>query len=360
MCGDQQEEKKEIVRSEPSPVPSKDNKLNWGNSFAFIAFLVGVFLMIINPPLALKILGLAFVCWGLFKFFRVSHWTHGWSRKRQNVWAFATIIVLCGISIPQFITQWRIEHPKPKLQPPVPVPKIAPAPTEAIKTSPLGVDLRPYINAARPAKANPQQQESAQARKPIDNRHRPATFKQLFENGWPNLTAYYSVSTLKLSTGTVHAEIKLPWRLNGDFGARSRFLEFFLDDNVWPEEAFAACVCISKNYQQFIGAADSSIDIAGQLPEDSSVTHFKDMIFSGRIFIYYRNPELSLQQKSALESLYKQSGLSLQFRGEDYALLYRTDHPQLRAKPLVPNNVLLPDPGDSRPMFTFRNLNPKN
>jgi hypothetical protein len=212
-------------------------------------------------------------------------------------------------------------------------------------------------NKPEPAIAH---EEPTNKPKSEENRHRPATFKQLFENGWPNLTAYYSVSILKLSTGTVHAEIKLPWHLNGDFGARSRFLEFFLDDNVFPEEAFAACVFISKNYQQFIDAADSSIDIAGQLPEDSSVTHFKDMIFSGRIFIYYRNPELSLQQKSALESLYKQSGLSLQFRGEDYALLHRTDHPQLRAKPLVPNNVLLPDPGDSRPMFTFRNLNPKN
>jgi hypothetical protein len=108
---------KNQIPSIPPSILAKGTKLNWGNSFTFIAFLVGVYLMIINPPLALKILGLAFVCWGFFKFFRVSHWTYKWSRKRQNLWAFTTLAVLCSISIPQLRSQWRTEHSLIKKQP---------------------------------------------------------------------------------------------------------------------------------------------------------------------------------------------------------------------------------------------------
>ena len=43
---------------------SKHEKLSLGDSLNWCALIVGVFLMIINPPLALKIVGLVFVCLG--------------------------------------------------------------------------------------------------------------------------------------------------------------------------------------------------------------------------------------------------------------------------------------------------------
>jgi hypothetical protein len=358
MCGQQQEENKQIVPIENSsiqPLPPNYGKVraNQGRVLAAITALVcsnlfSLFVASVYEYLSLR--GVLNV--DASRYVLLFCWLIGFAgivscivliRNKQRV---LTILLSALILAVALVGLDRIVSALKPLQPTT-------MPTAAA----IAAELFRLVPGLAPNKPEPSM--AHEKSKSEENRHRPATFKQLFENGWPNLTAYYNVSTLKLSTGMVQAEIKLPWRLNGDFGARSRFLEFFLDNNVFPEEALAACVFISKNYQQFIDVADSNIDIAGQLPEDSSVTHFKDMVFSGRIFIYYQNPDLSLQQKSALESLYKQSGLSLQFRGEDYALLHRTDHPPLRDKPVVPNDVLLPDPGNSGLMLTLKNLNQK-
>ena len=56
---------------------------------------------------------------------------------------------------------------------------------------------------------------------------RPATLKELFENDWPDLPAYYTITVLGGARNDQNREIKLAWRLNGDFGARSKFLAFF-------------------------------------------------------------------------------------------------------------------------------------
>ncbi len=61
----------------------------------------------------------------------------------------------------------------------------------------------------------------------ISNSVRPASLRELFENDWPNLPGYYSVSTLEGYTLEAN-KITLAWRLNGDFVARSKFFAFFL------------------------------------------------------------------------------------------------------------------------------------
>jgi hypothetical protein len=168
------------------------------------------------------------------------------------------------------------------------------------------------------------------------------TLKQLFENGWPDLPAYYNVSTLQAQANPPKPEIKLAWRLNGDFSAMSKFLEFFLERALPPKDALDICVFIADHYQDFIDTANSEVDIAGRWPTDTSATHLKDMVFSKRIFIYYENPDFSLEQKGSLEVLYKQKGLSISFRGAEYAWLHREDHPPFRPQPLTPNSILLP------------------
>src|SRR6266403_661475 len=105
----------EVVRTKPVE-PAKSNKrikrLNRADSWSVLALLVGVFLVIVVPPLWLKAILLAGVCIGVFLFSNHSHWTHGWSGLRRYSAASVVIILLLAVGIPQFLSQWKTEHPK--------------------------------------------------------------------------------------------------------------------------------------------------------------------------------------------------------------------------------------------------------
>ncbi|MFZ0888461.1 MAG: hypothetical protein WA005_08420 [Candidatus Binataceae bacterium] len=187
---------------------------------------------------------------------------------------------------------------------------------------------------------------------------RPASLKDLFENDWPGLPAYYSVSILGVTNDPQAPDINLEWRLNGDFVARSKFLAFFLDSNVSPQDAINIFTLIASGYQQFIDATNANVDIAGKLPTDTSLTHMSEMALSSRIFIYYGNPELSLEQMASVEALFRQQSLSVQFRRGDYQWLHRNDHPPSRAAPLTPGSVLLPHATGSGLQIKVTKLSP--
>jgi hypothetical protein len=121
----------------------------------------------------------------------------------------------------------------------------------------------------------------------------------------------------------------------------AQFLAFLLDSKLSTVDAVDICVFLADHYQQFIETANSQVDIAGKWPTDTSTTHLRELVFSKRIFIYYGN-ELSLEQMGSIEVLYKQKGLSIQFRGTDYQWLHRNDHPPFRPEALVAGAVLLP------------------
>ena len=109
----------------PEPMPispalpkatSKSGKSSKGlsraDSWSVLALLVGVLFVIVLPPLPLKALLLVGVCIGIFLFCIYSHWTHRWLRSRQLAAASAVTVLLLAIGIPQFISQWRAEHPQ--------------------------------------------------------------------------------------------------------------------------------------------------------------------------------------------------------------------------------------------------------
>jgi len=184
---------------------------------------------------------------------------------------------------------------------------------------------------------------------------KPVTLRQLFENGWPNLIGIYDVTMVSTSSRR-RPDVEISWRLNGDFTSRSRFLEFFLRDAVAPKDAVDICKVIAENYQFFINEADLNVDIIGQWPGDTEVTHMRDMVFSRRIYIYYGNPDFSMEQKGILESICKKYNLAVEFRGSDYEQLHFLDHLELRPKPLTPHSVLLPKASVPGPRITVHNL----
>ncbi len=188
---------------------------------------------------------------------------------------------------------------------------------------------------------------------------KPPSLKDLFETDWSDLTAYYSITTLgMIADGKPTEDVTLAWRLNGDFGAKSKFLAVWLDHKLPPLTALNVCVWIANNYEDFINTTNAEVDICGQWPTDSSATHLRDMVFSGRIFVYYGHFDLSQEQKGSLEVLFKQKGLSIQFRTMDYQWLHREDKVKLRPHPVVPHSVLLPRATGSGFRISVQKLSP--
>jgi hypothetical protein len=85
--------------------------LGRGDSITVVGSLVGVFLVIISPPLWMKIPALLLVCVGCFSIARKSIWTHKWSVIKRNLAGIVAVLLVLAIGIPQFMGQWKTEHP---------------------------------------------------------------------------------------------------------------------------------------------------------------------------------------------------------------------------------------------------------
>jgi hypothetical protein len=172
------------------------------------------------------------------------------------------------------------------------------------------------------------------------------TLKDFFENDWPNLPAYYQVSAANfkaLRDPTQSYRGEFAWRLIGDYESQARFLAIYLAPDISPFEATLICNFVAGNYHFLLESADSAIEMTFKKPAETATTHFKDMVFSKRVFIYYGNLDFSEIQKGEIEASFQKQGLSVGFRTNDYAWEHHKNKMVRRAAPLTPNSVSLPD-----------------
>ena len=94
-----------------APLAEGKDGLTLGDSIAVLALLIGVYFVIVAPPLYAKVPLLVLVCGGFVWFTRTSHWSHSWSSIKKNSWAVILVVLLCVVSFPQFVGQWKSEHP---------------------------------------------------------------------------------------------------------------------------------------------------------------------------------------------------------------------------------------------------------
>ena len=113
--------------------------------------------------------------------------------------------------------------------------------------------------------------------------HGPPTLRQLFENGWPNLPAYYNKTAIQFTEPKPPHQVTVFWRLNGDFFARSKFFDLYFEESTPSNHVVDACKAIANFYQELIDEANHHVDISGRAPDDTSPTHMKDMVFSKRL-----------------------------------------------------------------------------
>ena len=161
-----------IPISKRTDVPDRKKSrpgLSLGDSFSLLGILVGVFLVIIVPPLLLKAILLICLCGGVVLFAKISHWTSEWSRLRRYSSASVAVILLLALAIPQFVSQWKAEHPNPvanasspanvppQSAPSAPAP-VAVAPTQASPPTPKHVRhstaVSPQQNPDKPSQDN--------------------------------------------------------------------------------------------------------------------------------------------------------------------------------------------------------------
>ena len=146
-----------MAAHEPVPKPISNDviapkvgafRLTLGDSIHVIALLLGIYFVMVVPPLWLKVALLICVVAGVFWFAKRSYWTQGWSAWRQGIASFAVVILLLGVGIPQFISQWQVEHPKAAptgvLQPPAVVDTnpVTSTPQGNVQRSPPGYKSR--------------------------------------------------------------------------------------------------------------------------------------------------------------------------------------------------------------------------
>jgi len=158
---------------------------------------------------------------------------------------------------------------------------------------------------------NLQQQQSPGAQ----NVSKPITLRALFDSDFPNTHRVGSVLQVKESANEPQYEI--PFRVCVDFEARSQFLMFYIGRIVRTR---MVCFSIANSYKDTIRIANRMVGIHSMLPSDTAETQLKDVVFSGRIFIYHEYP-MTLREMAELEDLFKQQGAAVQFRGPTYLAL---------------------------------------
>ena len=102
-----------------------------------------------------------------------------------------------------------------------------------------------------------------------------------------------------------------------DFQGKSKFLGYYIPPSGLSDNSYIACKLILDEYKNTMNHLESNTVIVGGFTGDSQQTSSKDLLFSGRVYIYH-DDMFSLQQLAALEREYQSRGLSVVFRGNEY------------------------------------------
>ena len=102
-----------------------------------------------------------------------------------------------------------------------------------------------------------------------------------------------------------------------DFLGKSQFVAFFIPlSGAHPDRGYDACMQLVNHVQSTIEDLSSKTPIrAGDA--SSGAISWKDLTFSGRVFLYHEDP-LSNVQKADIVNVYAAKHFDVQFRGPEY------------------------------------------
>ncbi|MDX9823015.1 MAG: hypothetical protein RBT20_13850 [Syntrophales bacterium] len=143
------------------------------------------------------------------------------------------------------------------------------------------------------------------------------SLEKLFRNDFKNLLRSYSGRNLGIKSKNGEKTITIGEQLYLDFPGKSKFLGYYIP--LLPD-SYDICAFMADEYLTTISDFESKTRIsAGHMAEFSSTSQ-KELVFTGRIYIYHEYT-LSHQQLADLEKLYRSKGVSVVFRGPAYLSL---------------------------------------
>lgn len=151
---------------------------------------------------------------------------------------------------------------------------------------------------------------------------RPKAVHDLYKSDFPELMKLSNDGTIELrkkvdGTPDGHADISTIVCL--DFASKSKFYMFYINRTNTGEQTAAPAEFIGLNYAEIANTTLKNISAGEKDVADSVGTTVDDLIFTGRIYLYY-DSEMSMAQRGQLESLFKSKGASIIFRGPDYPM----------------------------------------
>jgi hypothetical protein len=169
----------------------------------------------------------------------------------------------------------------------------------------------------------------------------PLTLETLFNTDFPNLVKYKLPGDTKFEDGQ---QINVQAQEYADFAGRSKFVGFYVPESPL---AFRVCVRLGNSVPRTLNEIESRVAMSASLDAGETMTSLKQLVFSGRVFIYHE-AMLTLKQKSALVDYYKQANLDVQFRGLAYlqSELMARKLRENKLKEVTPSRVpiLVPEP----------------
>jgi len=145
----------------------------------------------------------------------------------------------------------------------------------------------------------------------------PPTLHGLFSDEFTDgfkMSGEWSIST---PTNGVLAkgETKTVW----DFDARVKYIAFFVPS---CDHSYAASRALINQVDKEFESKQSQLVL--QVHGFGTSTDLKDLVFSGRVFLYHAD-NFTLRQLADLVDLYRAKGMSLEFRGPEYLSVQVSD-----------------------------------
>lgn len=182
--------------------------------------------------------------------------------------------------------------------------KMAPAPREMPKPH---VKSEQQLTKKYPAKT--------EEHKDTEPEH--PNFEKLFKSDFNNYMRQSGEDTFVTENKEGKRSLRVLHELCYDFQGKSKFLGFYIPSS---PDSYKLCVFLSEEYKKIINDLESKTEVTGGHVTEFSMTSGKDLVFTGRIYIYHED-SFSHQQLAELEQLYKSKGLSVLFRGTEYFIM---------------------------------------
>lgn len=145
----------------------------------------------------------------------------------------------------------------------------------------------------------------------------PLTLRQLFDTDFDERDTG-QVTDAGLTNASTGKSVTFTLRECLDPTDNAKFIAVYAPDST---DSFGALWDLPRHIPSILREWEQRYQIGTKLPGETSSTWSRNMVFGGRVYIYYEN-DFSLQQLAEIEKRFREHHYFVQFRGQDYLVLH--------------------------------------